>query len=527
MISDPTIPIVNSTFTPQNSALSILIVDDESELRRSVISILQNNLKEQLPELQLTIVESDNGLDALEKVKSRIYDLVLMDVKMPGMNGLDALSAIKEHDPRIFVVLMTAHSNLHDAVLAIKEGAYDYFEKPVETNTLIEIVKKSLQARELVSRLALSNPIFDDDIESEFVGISHKMKEVFQLIYRLCKVDTTVLIRGENGTGKELVARAIHFNSHRKNGAFTAINCGAIPENLMESELFGHEKGAFTGAIERKIGKFQVANNGTLFLDEIAELKPEMQVKLLRVLQEKKFTPVGSNREVKSNARIIAATNRNLEKMMEDGTFREDLFYRLNVLPIFLPPLRDRLDDIEGLAYHFIKKFSKQHGGGITELHPDSLKLFKQYRWPGNIRELENIIERAFIVESSNIILPTSLPENMKVLSLPTHGSDSQATSTNGFTSGAVTSGTSSGSGSAFGSTFQSSKTAKSGGPFSGTTLDFDSFKEEMEKEFIISALKANKGRINQTVAHANIPKNTLLRKIRKYGINVKEFLEE
>jgi transcriptional regulator with PAS, ATPase and Fis domain len=214
----------------------------------------------------------------------------------------------------------------------------------------------------MVSSLALSNPIFDDDIESDFVGSSQKMKEVYNLIYKLCKVDTTVLVRGENGTGKELVAKAIHFNSHRKSGQFVAINCGAIPENLMESEMFGHEKGAFTGASERRVGKFQLANNGTLFLDEVAELKPEMQVKLLRVLQEKTFVPVGGNREVKTNTRIITATNQNIEKMMEEGTFREDLFYRLNVMPIFLPPLRDRREDLASLVQHFIKKFSKiQH----------------------------------------------------------------------------------------------------------------------------------------------------------------------
>lgn len=465
--------------------LHTLIVDDEAELRRSVISILQSTM----PEIEFAIDEASTGKEALEKVREQQWDLVLMDVKMPEMNGIEALTAIKEHDPRIFVVLMTAHSNLHDAVLAIKEGAYDYVEKPVQPNLLAEIVRKCLEARELVSSLALSNPVFDDDIESEFVGGSSKMKEVFNLIYRLCKVDTTVLVRGENGTGKELVARAIHFNSPRKSGSFVAINCGAIPENLMESELFGHEKGAFTGAIERKIGKFQMANNGTLFLDEIGELKPAMQVKLLRVLQERKFTPVGGTREVKTNTRIIAATNRNLEKMMEEGTFREDLFYRLNVMPIFLPPLRERTDDIEALAQNFIKKFSKQHGRVINGLTPEALELLKNYRWPGNIRELENIVERAFIVENSQLITEQSLPD--AIMAQPQESRN---------------------------------KSARVG--YSGP-LDFDSFKEGMEKEFIVSALKANNGRINQTVAQANIPKNTLLRKIRKYGINVKDFTNE
>ena len=464
--------------------LNTLIVDDESELRRSVISILQTAM----PEIEFFIEEASNGKEALDKVKEKPWDLVLMDVKMPEMNGLEALTAIKEHDPRTFVVLMTAHSNLNDAVIAIKEGAYDYVEKPVQPQRLTEIVRKSLEARDLISSLAMSNPVFDDDIESEIVGGSSKMKEVFNLIYKLCKVDTTVLVRGENGTGKELVARAIHFNSPRKSGAFVAINCGAIPENLMESELFGHEKGAFTGAVERKIGKFQLANNGTLFLDEIGELKPDMQVKLLRVLQERKFTPVGSNREVKTTTRIIAATNRNLEKMMEDGDFREDLFYRLNVMPIFLPPLRERSVDIEPLAQNFIKKFNKHHGQQILGIEPEALEALKSYRWPGNIRELENIIERSFIVENSNKITLEALPEQIREAK----------------------------------KTEQKSSQIGYSGP-----LDFDSFKEEMEKEFIISALKANSGKINQTVAQANIPKNTLLRKIRKYGINVKEYSAE
>ncbi len=469
-----------------NQQLKVLIVDDESELRRSVSSILSNSI----PDIQLTVDEADNGVAALEKVKAGSWDLVLMDVKMPEMDGLEALVKIKEHDPRTFVVIMTAHSNLNDAVLAIKEGAYDYLEKPVKSERLVQIVTKALEARDLVSSLALSNPIFDEDVESEFVGNTQKMRDVFNLIFKLCKVDTTVLIRGENGTGKELVARAIHFNSPRKSGSFVAINCGAIPETLMESELFGHEKGAFTGAIERKIGRFQAANNGTLFLDEIGELKPDMQVKLLRVLQDKRFTPVGGTREVKTNTRIIAATNRNLEKMMEDGDFREDLFYRLNVMPIYMPPLRDRADDIPALIQHFIKKFTKQHGNPIQGITQEALLILKSYRWPGNIRELENVIERSFIVENSSMITAQSLPENMMNVPKPV----------------------------------AQGKPAPAGFPL---RLDFDIFKEGMEKDFIIGALKANRGRINQTVAQANIPKNTLLRKIRKYGINVKDYSEE
>lgn len=483
--------------------IKTLIVDDEPELRKSVSSILTTVLKDSLPNITFEITEAGTGVQAIKAVQGGDFDLVLMDVKMPEMSGLEALSQIKEHDPSTLVVIMTAHSNTADAVLAIKEGAYDYLEKPVQPQKLIEIVTKSLEARELVSNLAFSNPIFDDDVDSEFVGHSQKMREVFNLIYKLCKVDTTVLIRGENGTGKELVARAIHYNSPRKSNAFIAINCGAIPENLMESEFFGHEKGSFTGAVERKIGKFQLANNGTLFLDEIGELRPEMQVKLLRVLQEKKFTPVGGQREVKTNARIIAATNRNLEKMIEDAGFREDLFYRLNVMPIFLPPLRDRKDDIPSLVQHFIKKLSKSHQSPIQDVSLDAIELLKKYRWPGNIRELENAIERAFIMESTARITPESLPDQVRGVQ---HGSVSDG---HGFHE-------------------EEHEDNHSGNyrDMASENLNYESFKEQAEKDFIIQALKANNGRINQTVARANIPKNTLLRKIKKYGIIARDYME-
>lgn len=461
--------------------VSILIVDDESELRKSVASILQTTM----PGFQFKISEAGTGREAIDQVKASDFDLVLMDVRMPEMDGLEALTEIKSLDPRVFVVIMTAHSNLQDAVTAIKGGAFDYVEKPVQPEKLAQIVKKALETQEMVSSLAISAPVFDDDVDSEFVGSSKKMREIFDLINRLSQVDTTVLIRGENGTGKELVARAIHFNSPRKHGEFVAINCGAIPESLMESELFGHEKGAFTGANERKIGKFQFANKGTIFLDEVAELPPDMQVKLLRVLQEKRFTPVGSNREVASNARVIAATNRNLEKMIEDHTFREDLFYRLNVMPIFLPPLRERLEDLENLISHFVRRFSRKMGRQIHGFAPEALEMLRKYRWPGNIRELENLIERCFVIENSSLIQLNSLPEALRTAAQ---------------------------------SEVEFSLPASYSGP-----LDFDRFKEETEKEFIVQALRANRGRINQTVAQANIPKNTLLRKIKKYSINVRE----
>jgi two-component system response regulator AtoC len=471
-----------------NNTLKTLIVDDEAELRLGIIAVLKNlNL-----EVDFQIDEMSNGQEAVQACHKKEYDLIFMDVKMPELDGLSALKIIKDRSPASMIVILTAHSNLNDAILAIKDGAYDYIEKPLQNQKLIEIVKKSIEARKLVQSLTLSKPIFDDDIESDFVGSSFKMKEIFNLINRLSKVETTVLIRGENGTGKELVARAIHHNSNKKDGPFVAINCGAIPENLMESELFGHEKGAFTGAIERKIGKFQLASSGTLFLDEIGELKPELQVKLLRVLQEKTFIPVGSAREIKTSARIVAATNRNLEKMMEENLFREDLFYRLNVLPIFLPPLRERKDDIPALVRHFIGLFSKQHNSSINDIEPVALNALLNHKWPGNIRELENCIERAFIIENSKVIQISSLPESIVPKTNPNLIQEQQPNSN---------------------LTLEASN-----------ELDFESFKEQAEKDFILAALKANKGKINQTVAQANIPKNTLLRKMRKYGISADEF---
>lgn len=463
-----------------NTNINVLIVDDEDELRKSLATVLKNTL----PNYVFSISEAANGKMAVSMIKDQSYDLVIMDVRMPELNGIEALKIIKDQDPKTFVVIMTAHGNLDDAVEAIKLGAFDYIEKPVQPNQLTKMVQKTLETRDIVNEVVLATPIMDDDIDSELVGHSQKMSEVFHLIRKLSYVDTTVLIRGENGTGKELVAKAIHYNSPRKHGEFIAINCAAIPEDLMESEMFGHEKGAFTGAFERKIGKFQLGNKGTIFLDEIGELKPDMQAKLLRVLQERVFMPVGSTREVKTNARIITATNQNLEKMIDEGTFREDLFYRLNVMPIFLPPLRERIEDLEELMNIFIKKYSHKHHTGTLKVESQALKILKQYRWPGNIRELENFVERTLVVHSSNVLSEKEIPENIKNEAL----NNINIPMPNDYS-----------------------------GP-----LDFEHFKEITERDFIINALKANGGKINKTVAQANIPKNTLLRKIKKYNIDVK-----
>jgi transcriptional regulator with PAS, ATPase and Fis domain len=314
------------------------------------------------------------------------------------------------------------------------------------------------------------------------------MQRIFSIITKLCRVDTAVLIRGESGTGKELVAQALHHNSTRKDQRFVTVNCSAVPENLIESEFFGHEKGAFTGADSRKIGMFQYADGGTLFLDEIGDISPAMQVKLLRALQEKRFTPVGSNREIEVNVRIVAATNRNLEQMIRDGQFREDLFYRLNVLPIVLPPLRERKNDLEPLTDHFVAKFNSRHGRSVQGFTPEALEVLRNHSWPGNIRELENVVEHAFVIEASDLIAWDSLPTSVRL------GQPKVTTPTD------------------------DTRVSVS------VPLDFQSSKEAFEREFLIQALKKFKGRINQTALQANIPKKTLLRKLEKYGINARDY---
>lgn len=491
--------------------MKVLVVDDDQGLRLSV-----KNTIEEISGFQVN--EAFDGINALEKVKAGSYNLVILDVDMPRMSGLAALNAIKEYDPSIIVIMMTAYANINDAVKAVKDGAYNYISKPVKGEELVDLVNKALTAHNLISEVVASAPQLSMENGRKMIGANAQMRKVFHIIHRLSKVDTPVLIRGASGTGKELVARAIHMNSAQKDGKFVAINCSAIPENLFESELFGHEKGAFTGADQRKIGKFQFAEGGTLFLDELGDMPVFMQVKLLRVLQEKVFTPVGSNREIETNVRIMAATNRPLEEMIKESKFREDLYYRLNVMPIFLPSLSERRDDIEQLVKNFIQKFNKKQGKKIIGITPEALALLKKYDWPGNIRELENVIEHAFILEEGTHVTMQSLPESFLVatgveLSSPNlkvkHFGDFEDNDED---------------------LEEDLENDDIGGEeivtISGESLDFNKHKEAFEREFIVKALKMFKGRINQTALHANIPKKTLLRKIEKYGIVAKDYAE-
>jgi two-component system, NtrC family, response regulator HydG len=537
--------------------LKVLVVDDDQALRLSVRTALER--------AQFAVEEAFDGINALEKIygspadslsvptpgdnSKRIYDIVILDVDMPRKNGLETLKAIKEYDPGVIVIVVTAHATVHAAVQAVKDGAYNFISKPVSGDELVSLVNKAIVAHRLISTLAASSPVFVDE-GRKIIGNTSQMQKVFNIIHKLAKVDTPVLIRGASGTGKELVAKAVHFNSSRKDGKFIAINCSAIPENLFESELFGHEKGSFTGADQRKIGKFQYAEGGTLFLDEIGDMPQLMQVKILRVLQEKLFCPVGSNREISTNVRIIAATNRPLEEMMKQGEFREDLFYRLNVVPIFLPELVDRKGDLEVLINIFVKKFNQSHNKKITGVSRDAMLALKKYNWPGNIRELENVIEHAFVLESGSIIGLSSLPENileaagislvdsMDKLQQQTEAirNSSQTISLEklaennkfsddfedaDFDENLDNNDDSDDAIEILESEFTGAAVQAGSGP-----LDFNLQKEEFEKQFIIKALKTFKGRINQTALHANIPKKTLLRKIEKYGIVAKEYAD-
>jgi DNA-binding NtrC family response regulator len=492
----------------------VLVVDDDK--------VLQDNVKQALEYHHFKVDVADNGREAVNAVYREKYDLVVMDVNMPEMDGMEALAEIKKHDSSIIVLILTAYSNVSDAVKAVKDGAFNYLEKPITSDNLVALIKRALKARSMVETTAFSAPTLslgNDNSDDKFVGESNSMQKVFDVIGKLAKVKTPVLIRGESGTGKELVAKAIHYNGPCKDNKFVAVNCGAISENLIESELFGHEKGAFTGADARKIGKFQYADGGTLFLDEIGDISATMQVKLLRVLQEKKFTPVGSNREISVDVRIIAASHKPFEKMIEDGRFREDLFYRLNVLPVYLPPLRERTSDIPHLINYYVNYFNTVHNLEVKGTAPDALKLMQAYGWPGNIRELRNTIEHCFIMESSDQITIGALPLSIKAgaESAETEQGNDAIIDFKGIQDSVVDTERDVD----MDANYQFSFATKEDGQ---VKLDFQAAKDMFEKEFITQALVLNKGKINQTALNANIPKKTLLRKIEKYELSPKDF---
>ena len=394
----------------------ILVVDDDRGVRE-VLEIM-------LAREGYAVACAESGKEALALFRQKAFDLVLTDLKMPKMDGINLLKEIKGLSPDTMVILITAHASSTTAIAAMQEGAFDYIEKDFDVEDLKSTIRDALQKKGIPSEDHLALTEADESgALGRMIGKSKGMLKIYSMIKKVANTTANVLILGESGTGKELVARAIHDNSNRRDKPFVTINCGGIPENLLESEFFGYMKGSFTGAYSDKAGLFEIADNGTVFLDEVADLPHVLQVKLLRAVQEKTFRRIGGTDDIRVDVRIISATNKDLDDSVRKGIFREDLFYRLNVIPIRIPPLRKRKDDIPVLAQHFLEKYSREFGKEIKKISAYALELLTEYRFPGNIRELENIIERSVALEASNIILPENLvisgdrDENKEIIS--------------------------------------------------------------------------------------------------------------
>ncbi len=448
----------------------ILIAEDEKPQRE----LLEGFLRKEGFEVDGV----GSGREALQRLRESVYDIALIDYKMPELDGLQTLREIRRLSPELPVVMMTAYGTVETAVASMKEGALDYLTKPIDLDELLLIFEKVLER----SRLIHENKLLKAQLKERYtfkhiIYQSPKMEEVMNLVARVAPSSSTVLIRGESGTGKELIANAIHYASPRAEKPFVKVSCSAIPETLLESELFGHEKGAFTGALQRRIGRFEEASEGTLFLDEIGELSPVLQVKLLRVLQEREFQRLGSNLTLKTEARVIAATHRNLEEAMKRGEFREDLYYRLNVISIFIPPLRERKEDIPPLIDYFLKKYSQLNQKKVTNLSQEARMLLLRYSYPGNVRELENMIERAVVLCRGEIITTQDLPFHL-----------------------------------------QDEKSEKEWESL-GKPKTLPESLEELEKDLILKALRDHQGVQTKAAESLGISERVLRYKIKKYGI--------
>lgn len=376
---------------------NILVVDDQVSLCHHIQAILESD--------GYDVTITDDPYEALASISSLPFDILLADMKMPVMNGLELFKVARQLDPYISGIIMTAYGSVASAVEAIKQGVTDYLLKPFEPEALLMAIEKTHKERRMEQEIRnLRKEVGEKYSFGNIIGKNHKMQTIFNLIEKVAPTDARVFITGETGVGKELVAKAIHFNSHRKNKSFVGVNCGALSESLLTAELFGYEKGAFTGAVRQKIGKFEYAEGGTLFLDEVGDISPSMQVKFLRVLQEKCFERVGGNRPIKMDVRIISATNQNISEKIQNDDFRVELFYRLNVVPIHIPPLRERIDDIPLLVKHFMSLFNQKEPIEGLHLTPGAMRQLMQHPWPGNIRELENVLERALVIAEGGAI---------------------------------------------------------------------------------------------------------------------------
>ncbi|HEY3159368.1 MAG TPA: sigma-54 dependent transcriptional regulator [Vicinamibacterales bacterium] len=407
-MTQPKTAAPESPNAPAPSAkVRILVVDDEPSMREMLRIVLRRD--------GYDVVIAENGRDAIEQLRTTNIDLLLSDIKMPDVTGVEVLRAAKDINRDIVAFMMTAFASTSTAVEAMRLGAVDYFTKPFSMDELRLKIRQHLETHRLKQENVLLKKELNTRYEfSNIIGRSEPMLDVFRMVETIAKTNSTILITGESGTGKDLVARAIHYNSLRRERPFVALNCGGVPETLLESELFGHMRGAFTGADANKKGLMEVAEGGTVFLDEIGEMNTTMQVKLLRLLQDRRFRRLGGTEEVQADIRVIAATNQDLEKLVATGRFREDLFYRINVIPMHLPPLRERREDIPLLAEHFLSKYAQQMKKPVRSVAHDSLALLQAYAWPGNVRELENVIERAVALEKTPAVLPDSLPLHVR-----------------------------------------------------------------------------------------------------------------
>jgi DNA-binding NtrC family response regulator len=387
---------------------NILVIEDDPKMRKAITTIMRKQGYE--------VTAAADGETGLNQARENEFDLAIVDLKLPGMDGIEVLKALKSKDKKISVIMITAYATIDSAVDAMKQGAEDYIPKPFNLEEIRLVVGKVMEKQVLLLRNRyLQGQLRKWSKFGDIIGESPGIKGVLETVSKVAPSKTTILIYGETGTGKELIARAIHFNSPRAEGVFLPVNCGALSENLLESELFGHVKGAFTGAISDKRGLFEIADKGTVFLDEVGDISPGLQQKLLRVLEEGEIQPVGGTKRAKVDVRIVAATNKNLEEMVRQGKFREDLFFRVNVVPIHLPPLRERRGDIKPLALHFLAEFCEENHKAITSISPEVMDVFTKYDWPGNVRELKNVIERAVLLETSDTITTRYLPERMLI----------------------------------------------------------------------------------------------------------------
>lgn len=466
--------------------LKALVIDDDIIIREMIEAFLQNDGFE--------VSSASDGKIALTILKNEEFDIILTDLLMPNMSGLDLLRQISFLGIKTPLIVMTAFGTIQTAVEAMRHGAFDYITKPFNLNELKIIIKRALS----ITKIQMENVLLKKQLKKKYsfeglIGDSPKMQSVFEMIEKIADTDSTILITGESGTGKELVARTIHFNSSRFNNAFVPLNCAAIPKDLLESELFGHEKGAFTGAINTRIGRFELAHSGTLFLDEIGELDPSLQVKLLRVLQQKEFERVGGLKTIKVDVRILAATNKDLEKAAREGNFREDLFYRLNVIPLHLPPLRDRVEDIPLMLEHFVNYFCTKRNRKPFGFTPEASQCLFRYNWRGNVRELENLIERLSILASSNTITVPDLPEKFYSLATVEDYKNYESPSADNIAMDFET---------------------------SAKGCDLNKIINNMERTLIINALSKSRGVKSKAANLLGLNRTTLIEKMKKMGID-------